>query len=307
MAPNLLVLLAGITPLYGIVASGFIAGKVLKTERESLANLLMYVISPVVFFGGIVTAPDLHHTLLLLPIFFGIGCTIGTIFYFVSKYFHESSERSLLGFAAGAANTGCFGIPLVLVILGPDALGAAVLATIGLDLFEYSLGYYFLVRHHKSPRDAIKKIVSSPALWGFVAGMIAAICGLHPDASFLNAIAYFKGAYVIIGMMIIGLGLATATRSSFDRKFTTTAFVAKFICFPVVVALLAAADQCIFHMFSPTVHTVMFLLSIVPIASDTVAFATTLNMHPEKVACTVVLSTVFALGYIPACIAIFLH
>jgi predicted permease len=44
----------------------------------------------------------------------------------------------------------------------------------------------------------------------------------------------------------------------------------------------------------------LFLISIVPIAADTVVFATEFKSHPQKVAITVFLSTIFALIYIPA-------
>jgi predicted permease len=43
----------------------------------------------------------------------------------------------------------------------------------------------------------------------------------------------------------------------------------------------------------------MLLMSIVPLASNTVAFATKLGVHPEKSAITVLASTLFVLFYIP--------
>jgi predicted permease len=51
---------------------------------------------------------------------------------------------------------------------------------------------------------------------------------------------------------------------------------------------------------------VLLVLSIVPIASNTVAFATKLRAHPEKAAFTVMLSTLVALVYIPVFVYLFL-
>jgi predicted permease len=53
------------------------------------------------------------------------------------------------------------------------------------------------------------------------------------------------------------------------------------------------------HLFNPLIYHVLALLAIVPLAANTVAYATQLNAHPEKAAVTVLASTLWALIYIP--------
>lgn len=48
----------------------------------------------------------------------------------------------------------------------------------------------------------------------------------------------------------------------------------------------------------------MLLISACPLAANTVAFATLLKTEPEKAGVAVLLSTVFALFYIPALVAV---
>jgi predicted permease len=108
-------------------------------------------------------------------------------------------------------------------------------------------------------------------------------------------------------MMIIGIGLSSVKRATLDLPFTLVAFLAKFVCYPVAVAGLISLDTTVFHLFDSQTHHVMMLLAIVPLASNTVAFATKLKVHPEKTAFTVLLSTVFALVYIPAFVSLFLR
>jgi predicted permease len=50
----------------------------------------------------------------------------------------------------------------------------------------------------------------------------------------------------------------------------------------------------------------LVLASAVPLAADTVAFAALLKCHPEEMASAVVLSSLFALFYIPFIVAVFM-
>jgi predicted permease len=58
-------------------------------------------------------------------------------------------------------------------------------------------------------------------------------------------------------------------------------------------------------LYDDKVIDVLLVLSVTPIASNTVAFAAKLKAHPEKAALTVLLSTLFALVYIPIFVSIF--
>ncbi len=299
MVSDLFLVLGKIMPLYGVIGLGYLAGRQLELQRESVANLLLYVVTPIVFFGSLVSAPIEQHNLLLVPLFFTMGCVIATVFYGLGRFVYSHSERSVLGFAAGSGNTGYFGLPLVLAVLGPAALNVAIVASIGLDLFQYTLGYYFMARHQATPRAAIARVLRNPVMWAFVAGAICLRLGYHMTPALMNVADYFKGAYVVLGMLIIGLGLAQAARVRIDRRFVAGALLAKFICFPLLALVVVELDQSIWHLFSPLVHRAILLLSVVPVASDTVAFATVLKVHPDKATHTVVLSTLMALGYIP--------
>ena len=46
-------------------------------------------------------------------------------------------------------------------------------------------------------------------------------------------------------------------------------------------------------------RTVLWVLAIVPLAANTVAFASEMNLHPEKTATAVVISTVLAVFTVP--------
>ena len=62
---------------------------------------------------------------------------------------------------------------------------------------------------------------------------------------------------------------------------------------------LISLDFYIFKIYDYEIYRAFILLSIVPIAANTVIFATVLNVYPEKVSSAVLFSTIFALVYVP--------
>jgi malate permease and related proteins len=104
--------------------------------------------------------------------------------------------------------------------------------------------------------------------------------------------------------MIIGMGLAGASWKSIDMSFISLTFLAKFICWPGLIALLIWVDRSSFRIFDTDIYHVLIIMSIVPLAANTVAIATELRTHPEKAAVAVLLSTIFALFYIPLIVSL---
>ena len=292
-------------PLYCIVLLGYIAGKKLEVKKESIAQLLIYVFSPIIIFNGVVTT-KLDGSILSLPIlFFIICCLFCGAFYYIGKLFWAGSEKNILAYTCGSGNTGYFGLPVLIVLLGDQHLGIAVMALLGFIVYENSLGFFMVAKGHHTAKEALNKVLHLPALYAFFLGLIVnySQMGVHPTIS--DAFASFRGAYTVLGMMMIGLGLSQVTRSSFDFKFTGIAFFAKFIVWPAVIGLIIFIDKSYFNFYDVVIYKIMLLMSIVPLAVNTIAVAVKLNTHPEKVAVSVLLSTFFALIYIPIFVFLF--
>jgi predicted permease len=297
-------LLARISPLYAIVLMGYVAGKRLKVDKESIASLLIYFIAPIVVFNGVVSAPTKAEYLTLPVVTFIIACSLSVSFFMLSRRHFSGAERNLVGFMSGTGNTGYFGLPVILALFGTDYQNIAILATLGFVLFENTLGYYYIARHNLTAREAVAKVFRLPAVYAYAAGVLVNIIGYKPTGVVADNITYFRGAYVVLGMIIIGIGLSAVTKASFDRKLVSISFAAKFLAFPTAMLLLQALNNR-HGLYDDKVIDVLLVLSVTPLASNTVAFAAKLKAHPEKAALTVLLSTLFALVYIPIFVSIF--
>lgn len=295
----LLALVLKLIPLYILIFLGLIAGKVLSVKKESVATLLIYIISPVVIFNGALTTKITWQLMSLPILFFVLSSSISLIFYYVAKYFYHGSEKNILSFAAGTGNTGYFGIPVVLALFGETYLSVTVLCILGFVLYENTLGFFITAKGHHTAQEAFYKLLKLPTIYAFLIGLALNIFKININSSTFEIINHFRSAYIVLGMMLVGLGLAEVTRAFIDFKFISIAFFARFIFWPIVMVLIVFSDSTYLYFYNLNIYKILLIMGIVPLASNTVAYATKLNTHPEKIALTVLLSTLLAIIYIP--------
>lgn len=293
------VLLGKIVWLYILIALGWVAGAFVDVRREPVANLLLYVISPIVVFEGASTVP-LSAATLSLPLFFLLLCSVLCgVFFIAAKPFFRDGTRNLAAFASADGNTGYFGIPVALALLGDRFLGFIVLGSLGFLLYESTVGFYVLARGNFSMRESLRKLLRLPLLYAFVAGLLFQFLHLALPEGAPAILTNVRGAYSVLGMMVIGLGLTGLDLSAIDGRLLTFTSIAKFLVWPLVVIGLVRFDSTYLHFFTEDIHKAMLLLSVVPLAVNTVIFSTALDVQPRKAAVAVFLSTLLALVVIP--------
>lgn len=294
-----LTLLAKLMPLYLFITLGFIAGRVLKVEKKSIASLLIYIIAPLIVFNGVVSTP-LNSTNLSLPILFFIcSSVICLFFYYIAKFIWEDTSRNLLAFVAGAPNVGYFGIPVAIALFNKDQVSLVVLSVLGIILFENSVGFFIAAQGNYLVKDSIKKLFRLPSFYAFFIGLFVNLSNIELGEIYRSNIGSVQGAYSFLGMMLIGLALSGIKKFKVDFKFIGISLLAKFLVWPSIILAIVWLDSLTLQIYNEQVREVMILLSIVPIAANTVAYATELKIQPEKASVAVLLSTLLALVIIP--------
>jgi hypothetical protein len=299
-------LILKIIPLYILIGLGYIAGRYLNASKETVAKLLIFIITPIVIFHSVFTTPIAANVLSLPILFFILCCFICIVTYILTKHIWTDATRNILAFTAGAGNTGYFGLPVALALFGTDAAGLVVLSVLGFVLYENSLGFFITARGHHTVKESIVRVLKLPTIYAFAAALLLNMLGVKLGPIYTDFALLFRGAYTVLGMMLIGLGLSSIKNYAFDFKFVAASFTAKFIVWPIIIFSIIALDKAFFGFFTEQIYKVMILMSIVPLAANTVAFATELKVHPEKAALAVLLSTLFALFYIPLISVMFL-
>ena len=291
-------LLKKLIPLYLLIGIGFIAGRWAKVSKEGIATLLIYVIAPVVIFHGTFTTPITAGTFLLPLIVLSIACTSCLIIYKAAKK-KERGVRSIVAFAAGAGNTGYFGIPVITAILGSNVLGIVVSCTLGIILFENTMGFFIVARGSHTVKQAVNKLLKLPTIYAFLLGLILQKSGATFGSGYYDIAQMFKGTYSILGMMLIGIGLSSLNVIKPKMSTLILSFLGKFIIWPILAIIIVFTDLTLFHLLGPQADEILLLLSLVPMAANTVAYATILGEDSHKAAMLVLLSTLISLFLIP--------
>lgn len=292
-------LLLNIIPLYLCVALGFAGGRLLDIDRNSISRLVVYIIVPIIFFRGGMNTALTWDILKLIIIVCSICILLCLTFYSIGKRIWNDATANVLGLAAGQGNMGYFGLPVAMTLFADNTVSLYMVMIIAMIIQESTLGFYITARGKHTALDAFKKLLKIPTLYAYSAGLMLGHVGATIPKFLEGFFDHVFGAYTMLGMMIVGLGLASIRRFSFDLKFISLTFLAKFVCWPLCAFGVIALDTAFFHQFDAMTHKALILLSIVPLAANSVAIASILDAHPEKAASAVFLSTLFALFYVP--------
>jgi predicted permease len=295
-------LVANIIPLYILIALGFIAGKWLDVNLPSMATVAIYILAPIVNFGAMAQMKFTPEYIALPLIIFCGSAFIGTATYQITAILRKNNTANLAGMASVTGNTMYFGLPVVLALLGPEWVGVYALLNLGTFLNEIGLGYFFGARGEATVKGAMMKVLKFPVIHAIWLGLLYNLSGLALPSSFIQYWNYSIGAWVIIGMMIIGVALAKQSRLDIDLKLLVNLFVPKFLIWPLFVFGVILADMHVFKAFGNEIYQMLAIIGAVPLAGNLVAYAANFNLHPERAAAAVLISTILALFTVPAAV-----
>lgn len=294
-----------IVPLYANVLLGFLAGKFLDIPRDAIARILFYMIAPLIMFNGTLYVRIDPYVLSLPFLVFIIGCSLCLFFYWWAGHIWKDSLSNLVGFAAGTCNGGYFGLPIALLIFDEQGEGIYMITLLGVSLYESTLGFYICTKGQHTPKECVRKLLRLPILYAFLIALFINYIKAPIPLIFNEFMVHIKGTYTFLGMMIIGLGISGLKRLNLDLKFVGITFLAKFLAWPAIIFGIIILDVTLLGIYSSDIHQALILLALVPLAVNTVVLASLIHAHSEKAATAVLLSTLFALIYIPAVIIYF--
>lgn len=293
-----ILLLTNCLPLLLLIAAGYFAGKRFHADTKTMADIVIFFLTPVVVFGAIARLP-LKPEYFLIPLILFVFAALFTLFTSaVAHRFLKDNMSNLIGMGSASANTGYFGLPIILALYDPAHAGLYLLITFALTINESSVAYYVGARGRHTIRDSFIKVLKLPALYAVAAGLLVNLSGITLPAIFNTYWDKFAGSWTVLGMMLLGVALSKY-RMTINWTLLGTLSFTKFIIWPGFMLLLAWTDSVYFHLYGPEIYRMLLVLGCLPVAANTVAFATQLDVKPGEAAVTVLITTVFAVFYIP--------
>lgn len=119
-----------------------------------------------------------------------------------------------------------------MALLGEEAAALVAVAILGAGLFENTLGFYTVARGNFTVEQSIGRVLRLPTVYAFLVGVTLAASGCEPCSGIVELAGHVRGAFTVLGMMLVGLGLASLKTTRIDWKFIGATFIAKFFVWP---------------------------------------------------------------------------
>ncbi len=288
-----------ILPLLVLIIIGYCAGRYYKLLTSQFGIMVAFVLAPIVSFGAVLKL-DFQVEYLFLPLFVAIICAITTTLGFrLGKIYLSGSIPNLAGMASASGNTGFFGLPIFLLYEPVSMVGIYILASVGMQIIELTYGYYIAARGNFSVKDSLMRLCTMPPLWAVIIGIILNVLGITMPAVFFDYWQKILNSWMILGMIMIGIALASCATLKPDIRFCTHMMLMRFVIWPLVSLFIVAVDYYFLGLFSTKLYFIFAVFAFIPLPGSSVAFSSTLGLHPDKMAFAVVLSTILASLLLP--------
>ncbi len=303
-----LFLFSKLTPIYLIAVAGYVIARIFKIKIEKVGKVLLYILLPPVVFYGVQEVPLFSADMLSPLLYFSIATCMSFTFLLIGKKVLKNNTAYLLAFTASVNNIGYIGIPLSVALFGTKSVGPAVLTIVGSQIYYNTIGYFTASRGNFSTREALIKTAKLPSLYALILGILFQIAHVNFAGSILaTVLSQYVNVYNTLGLLIVGIGIASITKESMDKMYLAFSLIASIIIWPMIVFSIMYFDKTNLHLFSELGRRVLFIQALAPIGVNVITVSSAVKLHPEKAALAVAVSTISAVIYIPIMLALFLH
>ncbi|WP_264336968.1 MULTISPECIES: AEC family transporter [unclassified Wolbachia] len=294
-----------ILPIYITILIGYLAGKYLKIDRNTISQILFYIANPIVILYG-VSHTEVNLKVISLPILIWfIGSIMSLSVYYLSSFLFKDNTRNILAFSSGSTSMGYFGLPIAIALFDEDSVSVYVVCYIGMALFENSLGFYIAANGIYTARECALKLLKLPSLYSMILGFFLSIYDIQVPDFLIDVMINIRSTFITLGMVLLGVSVAQITNFKVDWKLALTTIVAKYIFWPLFVLGIVLLDKNVVGIYDESIYKALMLLAIIPISGSSVILANILNYQPDKATLLLLISTAVGLFYVPLIISLF--
>lgn len=291
-------------PFFALIGLGWFAGKTRFFTAEATAWLTKFVfyfaLSAMLFrFSANLKLAELYDPNFVLAYLSG-SFAVWLISFGVAKARGlPTSLAAMESHTSMTGNTGFLGVPMLVVLLGPAAVGP-VLMVLACDLIVFSSLITIIItaaRHGKVSLGSIALgLVKNPMIVSMGAGLIWAGLKLPMPAP-LEDFMSILGAAATPGALF-AIGASLATKSAERPAPAVWLSFGKLFLHPGAIAITALM---IFHV-DPFAAGVMIAAASLPVAGNVYILAQHYGVAPQRVSAAILVSTAVSILTVPAVI-----
>lgn len=282
-----------ILPIFALIGAGAFLHRKFKFDMHTLSKLNSYFLMPAVSFTNVYQSKIRGDTLLQILSFLVLQSLCLMIFSTgISKMAKfESSLSSTFKNSVVLVNSGNYGLPVSQVVFQQNPLGLSIQVVVMIfqNLLTYTYGLFNSVSVDKAKFQAIKAFLKNPVFYAFLIGVFLNAVSIRIPEFIWTPIKNTSNAFIAIALVTLGAQSAFLKISSFSLPLILS-LIGRLIfspCMALIIILTLKLDGI-------TAQS-LFIASSFPTSRNSSLFALEYGNHPEYVAQTVLLSTIFSM------------
>lgn len=272
-----------------IIGLGFFLKKynfITEKEGKTISKFLMHTTFPALMIVSTARV-KLDSSLLLIPLFCIIFCSIMITIAWVWFAKYPNDLRGVLTMGAGGLNVGLFGFPLIEGLFGKEAMVYAVMFDIGNTIMTfgvvYPVGSYFSANHKGLPEfgTLIKKIFRLPPVLGMIIGLFINTTQVEMPPLFFEFLDTIAKANKALVLLLMGIYL------SFELNKKQMIAISKVLVIRYVVGMLFVLGIYFSLSHDSLLYAVLIICVMLPSGLTILPFSDELN-YDSRIAGTLI-------------------
>ncbi|SFS88764.1 hypothetical protein SAMN04488040_2272 [Sulfitobacter marinus] len=295
-------------PFFALIGLGYWAGRTRFFTAEATAYLTKFVfyfaLSAMLFhFSANLSLAEVWDSRLVAAYLWGTAFVYGiaTIVGFLRNL--DVANTAMEAQCAVIGNTGFLGVPMLTLLLGPQAIGPVVLA-LAVDLIVFSSLIVILITGSRDGQMSLRilrtigiGLVKNPMIVAMSMGFIWS--GLHiPIPGPMNDFLVILGGAATPGALF-AIGASLASKSAEKLQVAGWLTFCKLVLHPAFVAMAALW----FFKVDPYKAGVIIAAASLPVAGNVYMLAQHYNVAPARVSAAILVSTALSIATVSAVIA----
>lgn len=302
---NLLGLFLLIAVGYGVVKGGILPSSV----SAHFSKLLLKVTLPCTIFTSLLREYDPSFFKDVVTIIV-IGLVLFPLNAFIAKALCRiarvpEGRRGVWAFCATFSNTGFMGFPIILALLGEEALALAATLNFSFNIVVYTLGGAMVygdcpaVDGKKEKLD-LKSVLFTAINVSALLGLIFYFAQLPVPEALLKPATHLANMTTPLSMIVTGMNLSNRKLSQvFRDRDILTATTARLIAIPLITFAILTAVNLALPFGNPLILPVAFIIFSMPTAGVAPMLAQTYGAEQEFAAGIVFMTSLFCIISIP--------
>src|SRR5213595_1649638 len=162
-----------ILPVILIFLSGYIVQKIFKVDIKPISTMSIYILMPALVFETFYKTPLNSQLLYIVITSLLIFLALVVVVIFINRLCKQDIEQeSALILSSAFANSGNYGVPIVLFAFGKDGMNYAIPIMVFHSILMSIFGVYFAARGQAGIRVAIKTVLKQPTNYAIIPAIL---------------------------------------------------------------------------------------------------------------------------------------